>query len=146
MNSPIFFISKLIKNLKSDNNVLDDFRIFHKLKYLTFTFYIPADSSQQHLDTNEKLILAIFNKDLKFISEYDYSIYEDRLKSIHDALEAYKKEYAKKNHTTYYSEEDKLKMKYSKFLPNRDYSDNKYDITFKRKDDLNGTYIDNGYR
>ncbi len=146
LDSPTFFISKLFRMYKNKEDKNDNLSTFHKITNLSFTYYIPADLSVQHPDTNEKLTIAILNSDFKYISEYDYSDYEDRLKAIHDAMETYKKEYAKKSHDTYFTEEEKLKMKYSKFLPNRDYDDYKYESTFKRRDDLDGTYIDNGYR
>ena len=44
------------------------------------------------------------------------------------------------------SKEDKLKRVYQNFHPNRDFSDSRYFDTLKRPDDINGEYIDNGYR
>ena len=44
------------------------------------------------------------------------------------------------------TQEEILKQENSSFQPNRDYFDSKYELTLKRTDGLDGTYINNGYR
>lgn len=128
------------------NSSLDDFKIFHVIRSNNKFFYIPADLSTQHPDTNEELILNIINRNQKFLEEYDYSSYEDRVSKLNDAIEEYKKEYAKKSHGWYVTEKEKLKEKYSNITGNRDFSDDKYELTLKTSDGIDGTFINNGYR
>ena len=109
-------------------------------------FLLPADSSNQHEDTNEELILHILNKNINAILEYDYSKYENRVTELVKQMDLFNKNFAKKTHTSYYTEEEKLKEKYSNFVGNRDYADHSYEMTLKRADGVDGTYVDNGYR
>lgn len=143
-----FFITRLLRRYfkKSSSTVHDNFTEFHHIKIGSKSFYIPADSSVQHRDTNEYILLCILNRQLSDVLEYDYSAYEDKMAIVQEGLENYKKEMAKKSHKFYISEEDKLKAEYCNFKPNRDYADQKYDLALKRPDDINGVYIDNGYR
>lgn len=160
----LFFTTRLLrryfnrnKNKKSEeinkddkkNNSqseMDNFKHFHKVRITGRSYFIPADLSSQHADTNEELILNIINNNLKSIIEYDYSSYEDRTDALFKFIDGYKKEKAKRDSLSYETEEERLQREYSDFLPNRDYSDSKYELTLKRPDDIDGTYINNGYR
>lgn len=88
----------------------------------------------------------ILNREVDKILKYDYTYYEDSYTDLYNKLMNYLKEKARKSHKTFLTEEDKLKKAYSNFHPNRDYSDKSYYDTLKRPDDINGEYIDNGYR
>jgi hypothetical protein len=138
-------LRKLFSKKKSEKD-LDNFKYFHIIRIEGTSFYLPADLSTQHVDTNEQLILALLNSDLKTVLEFDYSLYEDRADTLINTLENYKKELAKKSHGIYMTQEEILKQEYSKFIPNRDYTDSKHELTLKRSDDVDGTYINNGYR
>jgi hypothetical protein len=146
LENGLFFITRLFRRLlNGGNRKYNNFKGFHNLIINSRNFYIPADNETQHEDTDEKLILAVMNKDIKFLANFDYSEFEDRLTQLNKSLEEYNRELAAKSHNSYFSEEDRLRMKYSKFLPNRDFKDIKYQSTLKRKDDTD-EYIDNGYR
>jgi hypothetical protein len=134
------------KNKKTSQSDIDNFKYFHKIRVMGKSYFIPADSSSQHPDTNEELILNMINNNLKFICEYDYSSYEDRADALFKMVEDYKKEIAKRNSLSYETEEERLQKEYSDFVPNRDFTDSKYELTLKRPDDIDGTYINNGYR
>lgn len=149
-NNSSFFLVKLIKNnLKpsSQEKNLDSFTEFHQILYRNKYFYLPADLSNQHPDTNEDLVLAILNADLDKVLKYDYSNYEDRQQELYDLFNNYMKEYHKKSYKgEYITKEERLAKEFSKYHPNRDYADQFYDDTLKRPDDVDGSYIDNGYR
>jgi hypothetical protein len=137
------------KRAKSDKIVdknLDDFKSFHMIRSNFKFFYIPADLTKQHPDTNEELILNILNRNQKFVEEYDYSTYEDRVGKLKDALEEYKKELAKKSHGMFVTEKERLQAEYSNIAGNRDFADDHLEMTYKRRDGVDGTYINNGYR
>lgn len=143
----IFFITRLLRRqFKKENKQLDNFSDFHRVKSSGRTFYIPADLSTQSGNTNEELISAIMNNNLKFVMEYDYSDYENSLDQLNEIMENYKKELAKKSHEIYVTEEDRLKQEYSKYFPNRDFDDLKFEGTLKRTDGHDGLFINNGYR
>jgi hypothetical protein len=137
----------LEKNSKNNNkSTSDNFVHFHKIRITGKSFFIPADLSTQNQDTNEELVLYVINNNLKFVMEYDYSTYEDRANTIHNLADQYQKEYARKHGTTYTTKEELLQEEYSDFLPNRDFTDTKYELTLKRPDTVDGTFINNGYR
>jgi len=142
-------------NFKNDTNesktknkkvILDNFQLFHMITANGDIFYLPADLSQQHIDTNEELLLEILNNNYKKILEFDYSEYEDRSKQFYEMVEDWKKEYAKKSHEEYFTKEEKLQKEYMMFIGNRDYAEKNTQVTLKRADGLDGTFIDNGYR
>ena len=133
------------KDAVVDKN-MDDFKVFHIIRSNNKFYYIPADLSKQHPDTNEELILNILNKNQKFVHEYDYTTYEDRVGKLKEAFEKYKKEYAKKSHGMYVTEREKLQAEYSNMAGNRDFADDHNELTHKRNDGLDGTFINNGYR
>lgn len=142
-----FFRKKAVSSEKSSSNFdLDDFKTFHVIRSNFKFLYLPADLTKQHLDTNEELILNIINKNVKFVQEFDYTNYEDRVNNLKDALEEYKKEFAKKSHKMYVTDKERLQEIYSNMAGNRDFSDNLTEYTLKRSDGLDGTYINNGYR
>jgi len=132
-------------NIKKDI-ILDNFQSFHMIFANGNIFYLPADLSKQHEDTNEELLLEILNNNNQNILEYDYSEYEDRSTQLYELVENWKKEYAKKSHETYLTKEEKLQREYSKYNGNRDYSDKNTELTLKRNDGIDGTFVDNGYR
>jgi hypothetical protein len=144
------YLTNKFNNKGNTNNEqsskVNNFMHFHKFKIDRKTYYIPADLSNQHPETNEELILAILNKNIKFITEYDYSKYEDRMNAIEESIEQFNKESYRKSHSVYYTKKDKLREEYSNFKNNRDYADEYYNVTLKRTDGLDGTYVDNGYR
>jgi hypothetical protein len=145
----VTFITRLLRRLlgtKPDNPKYNNFELFHNIVINSQNFYVPADLETQHADTDETLFIAIMNGDFKTTTEYDYNDFEDRLTALNESLERYNKELATKAHDNYFSEEDRLRMKYSKFLPNRDFSDTRYQYTLRRNDEIDGEYIDNGYR
>jgi hypothetical protein len=143
-----FFVTRLIRRylFGGDKTPTDNFKYFHKLRMTGKVYLIPADCSKQHEETNEELVLHILNKNLKAILEYNYSNYENRVVELLKQVELFNRNFAKKTHSYYYSEEEKLRDKYSNLEGNRDFSDQIYDVTLKRTDGLDGTYIDNGYR
>ena len=125
---------------------MDDFKVFHLIRSNNKFYYIPADLSNQHPDTNEELILNILNRNQKFVQEYDYTTYEDRVGKLKEALEEYKKEFAKKSHGMYVTEKEKMQAEYSNMAGNRDFADGQHELTQKRNDGLDGKFINNGYR
>lgn len=138
-------IQRFLSNDQSQKE-LDNFKYFHEIKIDNRKFLIPADLTIQHKDTNEELILAILNKDLKYIYEYDYTKYHQDVSELKRMYEDYQKERAIKSHSVFQTEEEKLQQKYSKFKDNRDYADEYYSIALKRTDGTDGTYVNNGYR
>lgn len=149
------YVGKMIKrqiklekenSKKTENEEKDNFRFFHLIEANGQSFYLPADLSKQHEDTNEDLIIDILNSENNKILEYDYENYQDRSTEVFDLLESWKKEYAKKSHGSFTTEQEKLERDYAKYVPNRDFKDEHKDITFKRLDGHDGTFIDNGYR
>lgn len=134
------------ENVNLDDSKYDNFRHFHLFTANGDTYYIPADLSVQHEDTNEELLLDILNNKNKKVLNYDYSEYEDRSQKVYELIENWKKEYATKSHSTYLTQEEKLQIKYSKYRANRDFSDKIRDLTLKRTDGLDGNFVDNGYR
>ena len=72
--------------------------------------------------------------------------YQDRSTEVFDMFEAWNKEYAKKSHGSFVTENEKLEKEYSKLIGNRDFKDEHKDLTFKRLDGHDGTFVDNGYR
>jgi hypothetical protein len=137
-------VSKQMQN--GNNQELDNFKYFHKFGFGSKTYLLPADSSNQHEDTNEQLILHILNKNLKEILAYDYINYESKAEILKKKVEEYRREFAKKSYTPYASEEDLKRREYSNFHGNRDFSDYSYELTFKRTHGLDGTYVNNGYK
>lgn len=133
-------------NNKNSNKILDNFQTFHMITANGDVFYLPADLSQQHVDTNEELLLDILNNNYKKVLEFDYSEYQDRSTQFYEMVENWKKEYAKKTHEEYYTKEEKLQKEYSKYIGNRDFTEKNTQMTLKRTDGLDGTFIDNGYR
>ena len=71
---------------------------------------------------------------------------ESKAEVVKKKLEEYAREYAKKSYTPYASEEDLLRKEYSTRHGNRDFSDDSYELTFKRSHGLDGTYVNNGYK
>jgi hypothetical protein len=140
------FFEESKKDAKKNTQELDNFKYFHQFGFGSKLYLLPADCSSQHSDTNEQLILHIINKNLKEILEYDYSNYESKAEFVKKKLEEYAKEYAKKSYTPYASEEDLLRKEYSTRHGNRDFSDDSYELTFKRSHGLDGTYVNNGYK
>lgn len=136
--------SKTNKNNKKA--ILDNFQSFHMITANGDIFYLPADSSYQHADTNEELLLAILNNNYKKVLEFNYSEYEDRSTQFYEMVENWKKEYAKKSHDEYFTKEEILQREYSKYIGNRDYAEKITAVTLKRVDGLDGTFVDNGYR
>ena len=137
------------ENLKNDNLTMeekDNFRFFHLIQADGQLFYLPADLSKQHEDTNEDLVINILNSENNKILDYDYNTYQDRSTEIFEMLESWNKEYAIKSHGSYVTETEKLEREYSKYHPNRDFKDEHKAVTFRRIDGLDGTFIDNGYR
>ena len=130
-----------------ENNPDDKFRRFHRIIVNYRRFFIPSDLTVHDKETNEELLVALLNGNTKALLEYDYTRYEDRAEMLNDLLENYLKELAKKSHNAdYISKKDKLKEEYCKYKPNRDYNDIYKEITLKRPDEIDGYYINNGYR
>jgi len=144
----LFLLTRIFHRKPSKNkNKTDLFSSFHKIVVSNRRLYVPSDLSTQSPDTNEELLLAIFNNNTKFLLEYDYSNYEDKSQKIQDTLDEYMKLLAKKSHNPeYLTEKDRLTAEYCKYKPNRHYNDKFTDITLKRPDEIDGHYIDNGYR
>ena len=139
-------IKNYFKNVKSNKDLKDNFQRFYKFNIDYKTYYIPSDLTTQNSGTNEELTLHILNKQQDEILKYDYSNYEESYSQLHNKFINYLKEKANKSHSMFVSKEDKLKRVYQNFHPNRDFSDSRYFDTLKRPDDINGEYIDNGYR
>jgi len=135
-----------IKNNFNNNKALDNFQTFHMITANGDIYYLPADLSLQHADTNEELLLGILNNNFKKVLEFDYSEYEDRSTQFYEIVENWKKEYAKKSHDEYFTKEEKLQKEYSKYISNRDYAERNTQVTLKRLDGLDGTFVDNGYK
>jgi hypothetical protein len=141
-----FYFSRLLRRIRRKSQEKDNFVYFHHIIISGRSYYIPADLSKQHPETNEALLLAVINNDLRFIMEFDYSKYQDSMTELMNYYDNILKEKAKKNYSVHYTPEDKLKYEYSNFMPNRDFSDRLYENTLRRLDGHDGTYIDNGYR
>lgn len=137
---------KKLNNQEINNEEKDNFQFFHLISANGQNFYLPADSSEQHENTNEEIVIDILNARNNKILEYNYQNYQDRSTEVFELLENWNKEYAKKSHGSYVTEIEKLEREYSKYLPNRDFKDEHKDYTFRRQDGLDGTFIDNGYR
>ena len=146
-NKGLFLVTNLIRDYFSKNDKTDNFTHFHKFSYNNNFYYLPADSSEQHNDTNEELVIAFLNGDFQKIMSYDFSDYEDRNMKIYDMFNYYNKELYKKSYKgNYVTKEEKLAREYCKYKPNRDFGDMLHEETLTRTDDIDGTYIDNGYR
>ena len=137
------FIGRLLTRKPKAN---DGFRKFHKFEVNSRTFYIPADSSTRHEDTNETLLLNILNADLSQLLDFDYSPYEATQESRLREFYSWLKDYYKKNHMHYVTPEEKEKQMFQKFWANRDFSDEFYSVTHVEVDKKEGTYVNNGYR
>ena len=144
------FTYSLLKNIfkksKRNRDGKDNFQRFYKFKIDYKSYYIPCDLTTQNSSTNEELTLHILNKEIGKILEYDYSNYEESYTQLYNKFVNYLKEKSKKSHKMFLTKEDKTKKIYQNFHPNRDFSDTRYFETLKRPDEINGEYIDNGYR
>jgi hypothetical protein len=141
----LFFLTRIFFRKKGNHN--DLFIRFHKLIVNYRLYYVPRDITEQHVETNEDLLVAIMNNNVKFLLEYDYSKYEDRNEKLTELLDEYLSLLAKKSHSEeHISAKYKKELEYCKYRPNRDFNDVYKEITLKRPDEIEGHYINNGYR